>query len=125
MNWTRRTKNLVLVGADLLLFLVLAGKLLQEPEKVSYGMTFWTFALPFIVVAVLIVPERAAAARSVHAVLFLATGMAIGLTAGSALRGSEQLWTAELLWLPFGITAAVLHYWPSRRDRYQGGQDPS
>ena len=121
MSWTRTTKNRVLAAANLLLVAVLVTKLATEPDAMTDSMRFWTVIAPIVVVIALAVPERATLAPAAHAALFLTTGMAIGVTTGVAIRSIDTLWMAEILWLPIGVAAAVVHYWPSRRDPYRGG----
>lgn len=120
MTWTRAAKNRVLAAANLLLFAVLATKWATEPDAMRDSMRCWTAIAPIVVIVALGVPDRAPVAPLAHALLFLTTGMAIGVTTGVAIRSFDTLWAAEVLWLPIGIAAAVVHYRPSRRDPYRG-----
>ena len=116
---TRRQKNVVLAIANMILVPIIWAKLLSFPDALGLGMKIWAIAAPAVALIVLLDRGPRQIVKSMHLGLFLCTGAAIGLTGGAILRSLESVWTAELIWLPLGIAAAVYHYWPSSSDEYQ------
>ena len=118
MQLTRPHKNLVLVLSNLILWSVILLKLSREPELVRGGIKLWAVAVPFIAAAIFFEIFSKSSNKTLHAGLFLATGAAVGLTAGALLRDPGILWLGEKLWMPVGLGAMILHYWPSPNDEY-------
>lgn len=121
MTLSRTNKNRMLIAANLLLFLIVCIKLTGDPDQVGTAMTLWVVLAPWVLLAVALTPHKARIAKVVHSGLFLTTGAAIGLTFGAFLSGNESLSPGEIFWLPIGIAAAVIHYWPSINDPYTNG----
>ncbi len=119
MQASRKTKNLILCAANVALLLMVVPKFALNPNDVRDGMKVWMFGVPIIAAAVLLTPPTFQYVKAIHALLFLATGAAIGLTFGSLIRAPDSLTIGEILWLPVGIVADVFHYWPSVNDKYQ------
>ena len=119
MKATRSTKNIVLCAANFALLFVVAPKFALNPDDLSDGMKVWMFGSPIVIAAVMLTPATFQYVKAIHALLFLATGAAIGLTLGSLIRVPDSVTVGEILWLPVGIGAAVFHYWPSVNDKYQ------
>lgn len=115
MELRRKTKNLILIGANALFFGV---KLIKE---FGYGFSLhqdeiiWMFCLGAFLLFYFI-PFKSSSIKTIkHICLFLLTGTAIGTTLGEVFK-PQDFFFLEMLWLPFGIAAAVLHYSSSKKD---------
>jgi hypothetical protein len=82
----------------------------SHPDAIRLGMRVWMVIVPLIVVVVFIAPATFRFTKAIHALLFLATGAAIGFTFGSLFGDEYPLIAGELAWLLLGVAAAVLHY---------------
>ncbi|MEM8815365.1 MAG: hypothetical protein AAGE85_06030 [Pseudomonadota bacterium] len=118
----RRNKNLALCAANALLFVILLWKTRAYPDSVRGALLVWMFVAPFILAAAAFDKRLSGRSGVLDMLLFLTTGTAIGLTLGGALSRFDATSAAEIAWLPFGLSAAILHYWPSRQDEYRQGR---
>ncbi|GAB5519625.1 MAG: hypothetical protein RhofKO_18760 [Rhodothermales bacterium] len=119
LNPTRRRKNMVLAAANALLLLILAPQLLQQPADVDILLLIWAGGVTLLGIVGLAAIMRDTSTDWLLIPLFLATGTAIGVTLGQAIKTPEILSITHWVWLPIGIGAAIYHYWPSTRDKYQ------
>ncbi len=115
MDLSRKTKNLILIGANALFFGV---KLLKE---FGYGFTLsqdeliWMFSLGAFLLFYWIPIKHETIKTIKYVCLFLLTGTALGTTIGEVCR-PQDFFFLEMLWLPFGIAAAAFHYRSSKND---------
>jgi hypothetical protein len=111
MTDERWNRNLALIAANGLLILILAVKLVLQPEMVSSAMKIWLAVTPLITLAVVVKPSWC---KVTWPTLYFFTGAAVGMTLSSAVRNHESLWFAQKLWLPLALIAVVYHCRPTR-----------
>ena len=116
-QFTRNTKNRLLIGSNALMAIILIVKLSMEIGGVGPEMTAWLVIAPIVLVFALL-PVGSTLAKFAHVMLFLLTGAAIGITIGEAISGSATTSLAQQAWLIIAIPVLIIHYSPSSDDEY-------
>lgn len=93
-------------------------KIILVPDQIGFIMKTWAYVAPFVSLLTLKFPQPAKNTKIIHMAQFLVTGAAIGVTLSQIIRYFDHVWLLEIIWLPIGIFAAVIHYSSSQRDEY-------
>ena len=118
MHLTRREKNILLLSINAAFALItIAGILFLEATLESW-LLIWMICCPIILVWHLVPINHQFANKIRDVFLFLLTGGAIGNTLGSIMNPAESLHWMYSVWLIPAVIKAIIHYSPSKKDRY-------
>lgn len=117
MELGRKTKNFILIGANALFFGVKLVKELGYGFNLHPDELIWMVALvTFLLFSFL--PFKSKSIQTIKYIyLFLLTSTAIGTSIAEVFKPKDYFFL-EILWLPFGIAAAVFHYSSSSKNEW-------
>ena len=87
----------------------------MEDAVTSY-LKVWLISCPFIILLHLVKTDKVYFLSIRDISLFLLTGGAIGTTIGNLIKSGNS--SIENIWLVAAICVAIIHYSPSKRDKY-------